>query len=208
MFIVFEGIDGSGKTTLSNKVAAALGRAACPCGTSAPTASTRRASPRRSASWGATPRNLALVPAGGAAALRRARRAADRGGRAARRCATGTSSSPIGFLYTAEVLARQRAPPAGGLRGPDPRRCRRWSGARSRRAVRRRSRAGARARRKAAKLAAADRRPPARKGLAGVGLQHRIATRLPGARRPRRRSAGSSSTTTRRSKRSSPPSPT
>ena len=32
----------------------------------------------------------------------------------------------------------------------------------------------ARARRRAAKLAAADRRPPARKGLAGVGLQHRI----------------------------------
>ena len=32
----------------------------------------------------------------------------------------------------------------------------------------------ARARRKAAKLAAADQRPPARKGLAGVGLQHRL----------------------------------
>ena len=32
----------------------------------------------------------------------------------------------------------------------------------------------ARARRRAAKLAAADRRPPARKGLAGVGLQHRL----------------------------------
>ena len=172
MFVVFEGIDGSGKTTISNRVADRLkagGLSVTHLRSQGKFASVVTESIRE---LGRDSRNLHLVPQAELLlyvardvqlieeVLRPALRlndviVADR------------------FLYTPQVLghhgrhlsAAWMAPiltaAAGGVEPDlvvlvdvDP--------------------VVARARRKSAKLAAADDRPPARKGLAGVGLQHRL----------------------------------
>jgi len=172
MLVVFEGIDGSGKTTLSNLVAGALRARGLPVrhiradGKYASTVSEAIRDLGRDA------RNLDLVPqaelllyvARDVQLLEQVVRPALR---------QGDIVIADRFLYTAEVLGRSgrhlpaayTAPILAAAAGDivpdlvvlcdvDP--------------------ALARARRKAAKLVAADRRPPARKGLAGVGLQHRL----------------------------------
>jgi dTMP kinase len=172
MFVVFEGIDGSGKTTVSNQVASRLqarGLSVTHLRAGGRFASVVSESIRE---LGRDARNLELVPEAEfllyvardvqliEEVLRPALRASD-------------VILADRFLYTAEVLGRYgrrlsaewTAPilraAAGGivpdlvvLVDVDP--------------------VLARARRKSAKLAAADQRPPARKGLAGVGLQHRL----------------------------------
>jgi dTMP kinase len=172
MFVVFEGIDGSGKTTLSNKVAATLANRGLPM--RHVRAEGRYASRVSEAirELGRDARNLELVPeAEMLLYVARDVQLIEQVVRPALR--DGDIVVADRFLYTAQVLARhgRHLPPsytdpilnaaAGGLVPDlvvlcdvDP--------------------ALARARRRAAKLAAADRRPPARKGLAGVGLQHRL----------------------------------
>ena len=135
-------------------------------------ASTRRASPRPSATSGATRATSTWSRRRSSCSTSRAT-CSSSSRWCARRCATGDIVIADRFLYTAEVLGRNGRHLPRGVHGADPRRGGRRSGARPRRAVRRRSGAGPRAP-KGAKLAAADRRPPARKGLAGVGLQHRL----------------------------------
>ena len=172
MFIVFEGIDGSGKTTLSNKVAAALGTRGMPVRHIRADGKYASRVSEAIRELGRDARNLALVPeAEMLLYVARDVQLIEEVVRPALR--NGDIVIADRFLYTAEVLARHGrhlpaayADPiltaaAGGLVPDlvvlcdvDP--------------------ALARARRRAAKLAAADRRPPARKGLAGVGLQHRI----------------------------------
>src|SRR5688572_33018219 len=172
MFVVFEGIDGSGKTTLSNRVAAALQARGLPVqhiraeGKYASTVSEAIRSLGRDA------RNLELVPQAELLLyVARDVQLIEQVVRPALR--QGDIVIADRFLYTAEVLGRNGrhlpsaytapilaaaagdiAPDLVVLVDVDP--------------------ALARARRKAAKLAAADQRPPARKGLAGVGLQHRL----------------------------------
>jgi dTMP kinase len=172
MFIVFEGIDGSGKTTVSNKVAAALG--ARGLSVRHLRADGKYASRVSEAirELGRDARNMELVPeAEMLLYVARDVQLIEQMVRPALR--DGDIVVADRFLYTAEVLARHGrhlskaytepilTAAAGGivpdlvvLCDVDP--------------------ALARARRRAAKLAASDRRPPARKGLAGVGLQHRI----------------------------------
>ena len=172
MFIVFEGIDGSGKTTLSNKVAATLAARGLPV--RHVRAEGRYASRVSEAirELGRDARNLALVPeAEMLLYVARDVQLIEEVVRPALR--DGDVVIADRFLYTAEVLGRHGRHLSGNYTDPilaaaaggivpdlvvlcdvDP--------------------ALARARRRAAKLAAADRRPPARKGLAGVGLQHRI----------------------------------
>jgi dTMP kinase len=172
MFIVFEGIDGSGKTTVSNRVAErlrALGLAVKHLRAEGKFASSVTEAIR---ALGRDAKNLDLAPqaefllyvARDVQLIEEALRPAllehdvviaDR------------------FLYTAEVLAcygrrlsrewaapvlhaaaNQLLPDLVVLVDVDP--------------------VLARARRKAYKLVAADSRPPSRKGLAGVGLQHRL----------------------------------
>ena len=172
MFVVFEGIDGSGKTTLSNLVAAALQARGLPVqhiraeGKYASTVSEAIRNLGRDA------RNLDLVPQAELLLyVARDVQLIEQVVRPALR--QGDIVIADRFLYTAEVLGRNgrhlpsayTAPILAAAAGDivpdlvvlcdvDP--------------------ALARARRKAAKLAAADRRPPARKGLSGVGLQHRL----------------------------------
>ena len=172
MLVVFEGIDGSGKTTLSNRVASALAKRGLPVrhiradGKYASTVSEAIRDLGRDA------RNLDLVPEAELLLyVAREVQLVEQVVRPALR--NGDVVIADRFLHTAEVLGRHgrhlpaaRTEPiltaaAGGLVPDlvilcdvDP--------------------ALARARRRAAKLAAADRRPPARKGLAGVGLQHRL----------------------------------
>ncbi|MEA2697966.1 MAG: dTMP kinase, partial [Myxococcales bacterium] len=172
MFVVFEGIDGSGKTTVSNQVAEQLrGRNV---------AVTHLRADGRFASavsegiraFARDARHLALVPE--AEFLLYVARDVQLIEEVLRP-ALGRGDLVIAdrFLYTAEVLARfgrhlpesftapvlQAAartlvPDLVILIDVDP--------------------ALARARRKSAKLAAGDERAPSRKGLGGVGLQHRL----------------------------------
>jgi dTMP kinase len=172
MFVVFEGIDGSGKTTVSNLVAERLRQTGLEVRHLRAEGKFVSAVSEAIRELGRDARNLELVPeaefllyvARDVQLIEEALRPALR-----------TSDVVLAdrFLYTAEVLGkigRQLpatfvapilAAAAGGLEPDlvvlvdvDP--------------------ALARARRKSFKLAAADRRPPARKGLAGVGLQHRL----------------------------------
>ncbi len=172
MFIVFEGIDGSGKTTLSNKVAAALKARSLPVRHIRADGKYASRVSEAIRELGRDARNLALVPeAEMLLYVARDVQLIEEVVRPALR--DGDIVVADRFLYTAEVLARHGrhlsaaytdpilGAAAGGLVPDlivlcdvDP--------------------ALARARRRAAKLAAADRRPPARKGLSGVGLQHRI----------------------------------
>jgi dTMP kinase len=172
MFVVFEGIDGSGKTAVSNQVAAALRARGLPV--RHVRADGRYASRVSEAirDLGRDARHLELVPAAEMLLyVARDVQLIEQLVKPALR--DGDIVIADRFLYTAQVLARHGrhlpaaytdpilSAAAGGivpdlvvLCDVDP--------------------ALARARRKSAKLAAADRRPPARKGLAGVGLQHRI----------------------------------
>jgi len=172
MFIVFEGIDGSGKTTLSNQVASALQTRGLPVRHIRADGKYASRVSEAIRELGRDARNLQLVPeAEMLLYVARDVQLIEQVVRPALR--DGHIVIADRFLYTAEVLAQQgRHLPAtytdpilaAAARGlvpdlvvlcdVDP--------------------ALARARRRAAKLAAADRRPPARKGLAGVGLQHRI----------------------------------
>jgi dTMP kinase len=172
MFIVFEGIDGSGKTTLSNHVASALQTRGLPVRHIRADGKYASRVSEAIRELGRDARNLQLVPeAEMLLYVARDVQLIEQVVRPALR--DGDIVIADRFLYTAEVLARQgRHLPAtytdpilaAAARGlvpdlvvlcdVDP--------------------ALARARRRAAKLATADRRPPARKGLAGVGLQHRI----------------------------------
>src|SRR5262245_4463337 len=172
MFIVFEGIDGSGKTTVSNQVAAALvarGLTVRHIRAEGKYASRVSEAIRE---LGRDARNLDLVPeAEMLLYVARDVQLIEEVVRPALR--DGQIVIADRFLYTAEVLAQHGRHLPGSYTDPilaaaarglvpdlvvlcdvDP--------------------ALARSRRRAAKLAAADRRPPARKGLAGVGLQHRI----------------------------------
>jgi dTMP kinase len=172
MFVVFEGIDGSGKTTLSNKVAAALAARGLPMRHIRAEGKYASRVSEAIRDLGRDARNMTLVPeAEMLLYVARDVQLIEEVVRPALR--NGDVVLADRFLYTAEVLARHGrhleedytlpilAAAARGLTPDlvvlcdvDP--------------------ALARARRRAAKLAAADRRPPARKGLAGVGLQHRI----------------------------------
>jgi len=173
MFVVFEGIDGSGKTTVSNRVAARLRESGLSVEhlreggkfTSAVTQALRE--------FGRDARNLALTPqAEFFLYTTRDVQLLDE----MIRPAQGRADVIIAdrFLYSAEILARfGRGLPesyvrpvleaaAGGLQPDlvilidvDPHL--------------------ARARRQVAKILTPDRRPPSRKGLAGVGMQLRFA---------------------------------
>lgn len=171
MFVVFEGIDGSGKTTLSNAVVRALrerGRSVKHLRAEGKFASSVTEAIR---SLARDSRNLELVPR--AEFLLYVAREVQLIDEA---LAPALPAHDVvvadRFLYTAEVLGRGRglAPSFMGpvlgaamqgfepdlvlLMDVDP--------------------SLARARRKVGKLLGGDRRPPSRKGLAGVGLQHRL----------------------------------
>jgi dTMP kinase len=172
MFVVFEGIDGSGKTTLSNLVAAALQARGLPVRHIRAEGKYVSTVSEAIRNLGRDARNLDLVPQ--AELLLYVARDVQLIEQVVRpSLRQGDIVIADRFLYTAEVLGRNgrhlpsayTAPILAAAAGDivpdlvvlcdvDP--------------------ALARARRKAAKLAAADRRPPARKGLAGVGLQHRL----------------------------------
>ena len=172
MFVVFEGIDGSGKTTVSNLVVERLKE----CGLSvkhlraegkfvSSVSEAIRSLARDSKNLELDPRaEFLLYVARDVQLIEEALREALR---------THDVVLADRFLYTAEVLGRYgRGLPAeytrpvleaaaGGLSPDlvvlidvDP--------------------VLARARRKSSKLVAKDARPPSRKGLAGVGLQHRL----------------------------------
>ena len=172
MFVVFEGIDGSGKTTVSNRVADRLreaGLKVCHLRADGKFASAVSEGIR---GFGRDARNLDMVPqaefllyvARDVQLIEQVLRPA---------LAVNDVVISDRFLYTPEVLGRTArnlgadftAPilraAAGGLTPDlavlvdvDP--------------------VLARARRKAFKLSVLDKRPPARKGLAGAGLQHRL----------------------------------
>jgi dTMP kinase len=172
MFVVFEGVDGSGKTTISNRVARELvgrGRTVKHLRVDGTFASSVTQAIRE---LGRDAKNLGLVPqaefllyvARDVQLLEEVLRPA-------------LSEHEIviadRYLYTAEVLGR-----FGRHLGPD------WT-----KPILDAAAGGltpdlvvlvdvqptlARARRRVAKLVQADKKPPSRKGLAGVGLQHRL----------------------------------
>jgi dTMP kinase len=172
MFVVFEGIDGSGKTTVSNMVAERLRGVGLSVKHLRAEGKFVSVVSEAIRDLGRDARNIELVPQ--AEFLLYVARDVQLIEQALRP-ALGQTDVVLAdrFLYTAEILGRhgRRLSPdwiapileaaAGGLSPDlvvlvdvDP--------------------VLARARRKAAKLAADDRRPPSRKGLAGVGLQHRM----------------------------------
>lgn len=172
MFVVFEGIDGSGKTTISNQVAERLrsrGLSITHLRAEGKFASAVSESIRE---LGRDSRNLDLVPeAEFLLYVARDVQLIEE----VMRPALNTSDVVLAdrFLFTAEALGRY------GRHLPDS-----WTAP-----VLRAAAGGivpdlvvlvdvdptlARARRKVAKLLANDKRPPSRKGLAGVGLQHRL----------------------------------
>ena len=172
MFIVFEGIDGSGKTTVSNRVAGQL--RALGLTVEHLREGGKFSSPVTQAirEFGRDARNLDLTPqAEFFLYVTRDVQLLDEATRPALARADVVIADR--FLYSAEIIARfGRGLPEAWLRpvldaaarglspdlvilvDVDP--------------------TLARARRKVAKLLAADRRPPSRKGLAGVGMQHRF----------------------------------
>lgn len=172
MFVVFEGIDGSGKTTVSNLVAERLRAAGLAIKHLRAEGKFVSRVSESIRDLGRDARNLELVPqAEFLLYLARDVQLIEEALRPALRENDVVIADR--FLYTAEVLARSGRGLSRALTGPvveavagglapdlvvlvdvDP--------------------VLARARRKAQKLAARDRRPPARKGLAGVGLQHRL----------------------------------
>jgi dTMP kinase len=172
MFVVFEGIDGSGKTTVSNMVAERLKAGGLSVKHLRAEGKFVSVVSEAIRELGRDARNIELVPQ--AEFLLYVARDVQLIEQALRP-ALGQNDVVLAdrFLYTAEILGRNgrrltsewTAPileaAAGGLVPDlvvlvdvDP--------------------VLARARRKAAKLAADDQRPPSRKGLAGVGLQHRM----------------------------------
>lgn len=172
MFVVFEGIDGSGKTTVSNQVAERLRAGGLSVKHLRAEGKFVSAVSEAIRDLGRDARNLELTPQ--AEFLLYVARDVQLIEEALRP-ALQQSDVVLAdrFLYTAEILGRKgRHLPeaftrpvlqaaAGGLEPDlvvlvdvDP--------------------VLARARRKAQKIAAADRRPPSRKGLSGVGLQHRV----------------------------------
>jgi dTMP kinase len=172
MFVVFEGIDGSGKTTVSNMVAERLRAGGLSVKHLRAEGKFVSVVSEAIRELGRDARNIELVPQ--AEFLLYVARDVQLIEQALRP-ALGKTDVVLAdrFLYTAEILGRhgRRLSPewtvpilnaaAGGLVPDlvilvdvDP--------------------VLARARRKAAKLAADDQRPPSRKGLAGVGLQHRM----------------------------------
>lgn len=172
MFVVFEGIDGSGKTTVSNMVAERLKASGLSVKHLRAEGKFVSVVSEAIRELGRDARNIELVPQ--AEFLLYVARDVQLIEQALRP-ALGQTDVVLAdrFLFTAEILGRhgRRLSPewtapilqaaAGGLSPDlvvlvdvDP--------------------VLARARRKAAKLAADDQRPPSRKGLAGVGLQHRM----------------------------------
>jgi dTMP kinase len=172
MFVVFEGTDGSGKTTVSNQVAERLRAAGLKVTHLRAEGKFVSAVSEAIRDLGRDARNLELTPqaefllyvARDVQLIEEALRPA---------LGRGDVVLADRFLYTADVLGREgRHLPAsftqpildaaaGGLEPDlvilvdvDP--------------------VLARARRKAYKLSVADKRPPSRKGLSGVGLQHRV----------------------------------
>jgi dTMP kinase len=174
VFVVFEGIDGSGKTTLSNAVVRALRE-------SGRTVKHLRAEGKFASSvteairaLGRDSRNLDMVPRA-EFLLYVAREVQLMEEALAPALRTHDVVIADRFLYTAEVLGRsgRGLPPAftapvldAALQGfqpdlvllvdVDP--------------------SLARARRRASKLLESEKKPPSRKGLTGVGLQHRLRT--------------------------------
>jgi dTMP kinase len=172
MFVVFEGIDGSGKTTVSNMVAERLRASGLSVKHLRAEGKFVSVVSEAIRDLGRDARNIELVPQ--AEFLLYVARDVQLIEQALRP-ALGQTDVVLAdrFLFTAEILGshgRRLSPEwtgpilkaaAGGLSPDlvvlvdvDP--------------------VLARARRKAAKLAADDQRPPSRKGLAGVGLQHRM----------------------------------
>jgi dTMP kinase len=172
MFVVFEGIDGSGKTTVSNQVARKLREAGLSVEHLREGGQFSSAVTQALREFGRDARNLALTPQAELFLyVTRDVQLLDE----MIRPALGRADVVIAdrYLYSAEVLARfGRGLPetlvrpvldaaAGGLAPDlvvlvdvDPHL--------------------ARARRQAAKIQVPDRRPPSRKGQAGVGMQHRF----------------------------------
>ena len=172
MFVVFEGIDGSGKTTVSNRVADRLreaGLEVCHLRADGKFASAVSEAIR---SFGRDARNLDLVPqaefllyvARDVQLIEQVLRPA---------LAVNDVVISDRFLYTPEVLGRVGRHLGADFTAP----------------ILRAAAAGltpdlavlvdvdpvlARARRKAFKLSVLDNRPPGRKGLAGAGLQQRL----------------------------------
>jgi dTMP kinase len=172
MFVVFEGIDGSGKTTVSNQVARRLREGGLSVEHLREGGKFSSAVTQGLREFGRDARNLALTPH--AELFLYATRDVQLIDEMIRP-ALGRTDLVIAdrFLYSAEVLARfGRGLPesatrpvleaaAGGVQPDlvvlvdvDPH--------------------VARARRQVAKIVTPDRRPPSRKGLAGVGMQHRF----------------------------------
>jgi dTMP kinase len=172
MFVVFEGIDGSGKTTISNQVAERLRSRGLTITHLRAEGKFASAVSEAIRDLGRDSRNLDLVPqAEFLLYVARDVQLIEE----VMRPALGSSDVVLAdrFLFTAEALGRY------GRHLPDS-----WTGP-----VLRSAAGGivpdlvvlvdvdptlARARRKVAKLLANDKRPPSRKGLAGVGLQHRL----------------------------------
>ena len=172
MFVVFEGIDGSGKTTVSNQVAEALRARGLSVTHVRENGKFVSAVSEAIRELGRDAKNLELEPqAEFSLYVARDVQLIEQALRPALRKSDVVLADR--FLYTAEVLARAgrhlpeeaTAPvlqaAANGLEPDlvilvdvDP--------------------TLARARRKSSKLQARDQRPPARKGLSGVGLQHRL----------------------------------
>jgi dTMP kinase len=172
MFVVFEGIDGSGKTTVSNQVAERLRVGGLSVKHLRAEGKFVSAVSEAIRDLGRDARNLELTPqAEFLLYVARDVQLIEEALRPALKLSDVVLADR--FLYTAEILGRKgRHLPdsftkpvlqaaAGGLEPDlvvlvdvDP--------------------VLARARRKAQKIAAADRRPPSRKGLSGVGLQHRL----------------------------------
>lgn len=172
MFVVFEGIDGSGKTTLSNRVAQQLRDAGLSVEHVREGGNFASKVTQAMRELGRDSRNLALTPRAELLLyLAREVQLAEE----ATRPALGRSDVVIAdrYVYTAEALAlfgrglpRDEVSPqvVAAMHGlvpdlvilvdVDP--------------------AIARARRRVSKLLARDEKPPSRKGLTGTGLQHRL----------------------------------
>jgi dTMP kinase len=172
MWVVFEGIDGSGKTTLSNRVAGKLRDAGLPVEHLREGGKFSSTVTQAIRELGRDARNLELTPQAELLlnVTREVQLLEEMTRPALRKPGVVIADR---FLYSAEVLARfGRGLPEGWVSGVlgaaapglapdlvvlvdvDPHL--------------------ARARRRVSKVMAGDRKPPSRKGQAGVGLQHRM----------------------------------